>query len=90
MRATEIESELQLTKVCTSWEDPSWEELDWSRIKLLSIRDTLEARDLELHRAKGAQCLECPSFVKHVCSHELPSSRRDANDGSFQCVTMNG
>ena len=68
MHATDIDSELQLTRICASWKASYWEELDWSRIKLLSIRDTLEARQVELQRAAGAQCLSCPDFVKHVCS----------------------
>lgn len=70
MHAADTESELQLTKVCASWRSSSWEELDWSRIKLLSIRDMLEARGQELQRAQTAQCLACPQFVKHVCPHQ--------------------
>ena len=66
MHAIDMDSELQLKKICATWEASCWEELDWSRIKLLSIRDTLEARNLELERAAGAQCLSCPNFVKHV------------------------
>ena len=68
MHATDIESEL--TKVCASWRSSSWEELDWSRIKLLSIRDMLEAREQELRRAQTAQCLACPQFMKHVCPRQ--------------------
>ena len=66
MHATDTDSELQLTRICGSWKASYWEELDWSRIKLLSIRDTLEARKVDLQRAAGAQCLSCPDFVKHV------------------------
>ena len=65
-RTADIESEIQLTKAFESWKSSYWEELDWSRIKLLSIRDTLESRKRELSRAEGAQCLLCPNFVKHV------------------------
>lgn len=72
MRATDTDAEHQLTGVCTSRDNPAWEELDWSRIKLLSIRDTLEARNVELHRAKEAHCLQCPNFVKHVRPPQLP------------------
>lgn len=66
MRAVDEESETQLVKICASWKSSFWEELDWNRIKLMSIRDTLEARKQQLQLAQGAQCLLCPSFVKHV------------------------
>lgn len=68
MHATDVDSELQLTRICATWKASHWEELDWSRVKLLSIRDTLEARKIELQRVAGAQCLSCPDFVKHVRS----------------------
>lgn len=53
----------QLVSICSSWEAAAWEELDWSRVKLLSIRDMLEAR--RRHQVTNAHCLNCPKFVKH-------------------------
>lgn len=70
MRAVDAEAEVQLAKICASWKASFWEELDWSRIKLLSIRDTLEVRKQQLQSAQQAHCLECPNFVKHVRSRK--------------------
>lgn len=59
--------EEQLTKLCTSWKASSWDELDWSRVKLLNIRDMLETRRVQAEQAQKAHCLTCPNFVKHFC-----------------------
>ena len=68
--AVDAEAEAQLIKIFTSWNAAFWDELDWSRIKLLSIRDTLEAREHDLALAQDAECLMCPNFVKHVRSFQ--------------------
>ncbi|KAL8830040.1 MAG: hypothetical protein Q9191_001657 [Dirinaria sp. TL-2023a] len=58
-------AEEQLTMLCKSWKASLWDELDWSRVKLLNIRDMLEARRQQADQAQNAHCLSCPSFVKH-------------------------
>ena len=79
----------QLANLCSSWESSSWDELDWSRVKLLSIRDALEARQQELGQAQSAQCLACPKFVKHVgVLYTAPKAVLTVS--SFLCAMMSG
>jgi antiviral helicase SKI2 len=59
-------AQAELAKICASWTLPEWEELDWSRIKELSIRDTMGLREQQLVKIENANCVECPTFVKHV------------------------
>ena len=56
----------EIAKICASWGQPQWDELDWSRIKELTTRDILEHRNREAVKVKQAWCIACPSFVKHV------------------------
>lgn len=67
MRADDMEASCgqQLATLCSSWKSSQWDELDWSRVRLLSIRDTLEAREHHLQTAQSGQSLTCPNFVKH-------------------------
>lgn len=58
----------EFIKTCGSWEDPQWNEMDWSRIKELTTRDILELRNMEGIKAQQAQAFNCRSFVKHVSS----------------------
>ena len=58
-------AEEQLTKLCQSWKASFWDELDWSRVKLLNIRDMLETRRQQAEQAQKAHCLSCPNFVQH-------------------------
>ena len=58
-----------LVKLCNSWTNPCWDELDWpSRLKEVSLRETLESRKKELSVCQGSRCIQCPQFVKHVSS----------------------
>ena len=58
-------AETQLINLFRSWESSSWDELDWGRVKLLSIRDLLESRHQKAEQAQTAHCLSCPELVKH-------------------------
>ena len=62
----------ELSKVCDSWDSPYWEELDWNRIKELSVRDIQEARKEKSQKIRNACCIQCPDFVKHhsMCHDE--------------------
>ena len=82
-------NEQQLASLCSSWELSSWDELDWGRAKLLSVRDTLEARQQDLEQAQGAHCLACPNFVKHVGT-SVTDSMVFLTVHSFRCATMSG
>lgn len=87
-------AEGELGKICASWNQPCWDELDWTRIKELQIRDILEHRKLKGVELQQAHSLGCPAFVKHVGvmiskTVEL-KCELTLNNVSFLCVMMNG
>ncbi|KAI9721090.1 MAG: hypothetical protein M1812_002571 [Candelaria pacifica] len=55
----------ELVKLCESWTSQEWDELDWSRVKDLQLRDTLDKRRKAAAEAQRGHCHECPEFVKH-------------------------
>ena len=63
----------EVMRLCQSWELDEWNELDWSRIKDLHLRDTLAKRVEESVVAQKAKCLQCPQFIKHVSSSFSPN-----------------
>lgn len=56
----------EFTPLCKSWTYTDWDELDWNRIKDLSIRNVLDARKKEAKIAQNSRCLDCPKFLEHV------------------------
>ncbi len=56
----------QLLKLCQSWEVDEWNELDWTKLKDMQLRDILSKRLEESTIAQKAASLKCPQFVKHV------------------------
>ena len=57
----------ELVPLCNSWTSPCWDEIDYlSRIKEVQLREVLEIRKKELSIIRTTECLQCPSFVKHV------------------------
>ena len=65
-------AEGEIANMCVSWDQPQWDEVDWSRIKELMTRDLLEYRKQEAVKAQQAHCVACPNFVKHVSDNGLP------------------
>ncbi|KAL8939692.1 MAG: hypothetical protein Q9211_002621 [Gyalolechia sp. 1 TL-2023] len=65
MRSVEVE----LANICSGWQSSAWDELDWSRLKDLPLRDILEFRQQSLLKAEAVQCIECPQFVRHFLSY---------------------
>lgn len=61
-----IKAKENIMKVCTSWELDEWNEMDWSRIKDMGLREIIDKRFKESAVAQKADCLKCPQFVKHV------------------------
>jgi antiviral helicase SKI2 len=61
-----LEAVKELSRLCQSWELPEWDELDWGKIKDLSIRDLLEKRRQEAEISQHCACVSCPDFLKHV------------------------
>ncbi len=56
----------ELLDACADWTSSAWDELDWSRIKEMTVRDLLDKRKVAASTAQQRKCLDCPSFVKHV------------------------
>ncbi|KAF7921755.1 hypothetical protein BELL_0325g00020 [Botrytis elliptica] len=54
-----------LFNLCSSWESDVWDELDWSKIKVLQLRENLVKRSEQATITQEANCLKCPSFLKH-------------------------
>lgn len=61
----------ELTRICGSWELDDWNELDWSKVKELHLRDMLEKRKQEAYLAQKCKSLSCPEFIKHVSTMRL-------------------
>ncbi|KAL4778196.1 armadillo-type protein [Aspergillus varians] len=55
----------ELFKYCSSWTTPTWDELDWARIKELQLRDILDQRSKQANIAQSCEALKCPNFLKH-------------------------
>jgi antiviral helicase SKI2 len=67
-----LKAKEELARICTDWEEPQWDELDYSRIKDLQLRDILAKRVEQSVISQKASCLQCPQLVKHV-SVAIPS-----------------
>ncbi|KAI9046942.1 hypothetical protein LZ554_009017 [Drepanopeziza brunnea f. sp. 'monogermtubi'] len=59
------EAKGQISRLCQSWESDQWNELDWTKLKDMQLRDNLAKRMDEATIAQKAACLKCPQFVKH-------------------------
>ena len=55
-----------MLRLCTSWEDPAWDELDWLRVKDLQVRDLFDERKREAEIAQNRICVSCNKFLRHV------------------------
>ena len=60
----------EAAKIRAAWDQPIWDELDWSRIKELRSWEIVEKRRQEAIKVQNARALGCPDFVKHV-RHEV-------------------
>ena len=56
----------EIIAMCADWNLAVWDELDWARIKDMSVREILEKRKVAAATAQRCLCLQCPDFVKHV------------------------
>lgn len=56
----------ELTKYTSSWLKNEWDEIDWSRINELQVREILDEREAQAQKAQAGHCLQCPNFLKHV------------------------
>jgi antiviral helicase SKI2 len=74
MTADHIADALELARdqfipLCSSWNFNDWDEFDYGKIKNLSFRETVDARNKLGQLATSRQCMECPSFLKHVSGY---------------------
>ncbi|KAJ6002487.1 hypothetical protein N7451_005034 [Penicillium sp. IBT 35674x] len=58
-------AEKELTKYTKSWLNTAWDEVDWSRVKELQVRDILTQRQAQVQIIQSCHCLSCPHFLKH-------------------------
>lgn len=63
----------ELSKICDLWTTPTWDEIDWSGIKELQLREILEKRQAQMSIVQSCKCLDCPDFLKHVSLLKLSS-----------------
>ncbi|KAK2741567.1 hypothetical protein FQN57_005550 [Myotisia sp. PD_48] len=55
----------ELSPLCASWAQQEWDELDWTKIKELRVRELLDERKKQRDLAELGECLDCPQFLKH-------------------------
>lgn len=58
----------EISRIFISWSATYWDEFDWGRVKELSTLDILEKRNEAIKIAVNSHCVECPQFLKHVCT----------------------
>jgi antiviral helicase SKI2 len=81
----------ELAALCRSWEADEWNELDWSKVRELSLRDILAKRSGAATIAQKADCVKCPQFVKHVGGFVPNSLLKILTDLlSLLCAMTNG
>lgn len=52
--------------ICSSWTSSTWEEIDYDRIRDMSIRGLLDERSKAAYMAQERECVLCPDLEKHV------------------------
>ncbi|KAI9769955.1 MAG: hypothetical protein M1840_003665 [Geoglossum simile] len=55
----------EVARLCDSWMAPEWDELDWSRIRDMHLRNVLDERKKEAVCAQERRCVGCENFLKH-------------------------
>lgn len=55
----------QFIPLCSSWTYRDWEEVNWRKIKDMSLQNLLDARSKAAEEAQGRKCLTCPKFLQH-------------------------
>ncbi|KAK2853212.1 hypothetical protein FQN49_005295 [Arthroderma sp. PD_2] len=58
-------AEKEFSKLCASWTDKTWDELDWGKVKDMPVREVLDQRSQQAKLAQSCACLQCPQFLKH-------------------------
>ncbi|KAJ5233054.1 hypothetical protein N7468_006010 [Penicillium chermesinum] len=55
----------EFVKYSKSWLNSAWDELDWTRVKELQVRDIIAKREALVKTIQSCHCLSCPDFLKH-------------------------
>ena len=56
----------ELLALCSDWTSSLWDELDWSKVKDMRIREILAERKAKAQTIEKSKGLDCSDFVKHV------------------------
>lgn len=69
-RKGEVESlnsaETELRELVSDWNKGEWAEVDWSKVKDLSLLEIVESRKNALEQARAYACARCPRLLNHV------------------------
>ena len=55
----------------SSWMSTAWDELDWSKVKDLQVRELLVERQKMAIISQNAESVNCPNFVRHVSTVQM-------------------
>ena len=69
-------AQAEFGRLSTSWTLSEWEELDWTKVKDLQLRNILDERKREAASAQHRHSVSCPQFLKHVGSLDPLEWRR--------------
>jgi len=58
----------ELSALTEDWSRLEWEELNWTKIKDFQFLEIYESRKQQIRKAEDSTCIDCPNFVRHVCS----------------------
>lgn len=56
----------------TDWTASAYDEVDWSKVQELHVRELLNEKTKVASICQKAKCLDCPKFLKHVSTHRCP------------------
>lgn len=55
----------EILPILSDWSSSCWEELDWFRIKDMTVREILSSRNIAASMAQSPQAMSCPQFASH-------------------------
>jgi antiviral helicase SKI2 len=58
-------AEEEFVNVYSSWISSAWDELEWSKVNELHVRELLAERKAASDLFEKGKCLSCPDFLKH-------------------------
>jgi antiviral helicase SKI2 len=58
-------AEEQFIPLCESWTFRDWDEVDWRKVKDLTVQNLLDERKKVAEEAQNKECLKCPKFLQH-------------------------